>query len=103
MDVSSHSIDSIMHCNNCYLIEMRTECLALGSAMMTMDDWLTLWNDDGGKYTAFFERFVVHFVGAAKFWSKVSVQFLSKFVTIGDEAFALLVLRLSIVNGIVFW
>jgi hypothetical protein len=72
---------------------MRTECLELGGAMMTMDDWLTLRNDDGGKYTTFFERFVVHVVGAAKFRSKVLVQFLSNFVTVGDEAFALLVLE----------
>jgi hypothetical protein len=72
---------------------MRTECVELGGEMMTIKDWLTMRNDVGGMYTIFFEKFVVQVVGVARYRSKVSSQFLSSFVTIGDEAFALLVLE----------
>jgi hypothetical protein len=73
--------------------ELRKECEEDGNDMPNIDNWLTLRNNEHGWYTKFFEVFIVHVVGAAKFRNKVATQFVSSFVTVGDEAFALLVLE----------
>jgi hypothetical protein len=37
------------YCNNFNFKEMGTDCLELGGAMMTMDDWLMLQDDNRGR------------------------------------------------------
>jgi hypothetical protein len=61
--------------------------------MIKWDQWLTMRNDEEGRYTLFFEMFILHVVGAPVFRNKVTVALVSNFVTISDEAFALLVLE----------
>jgi hypothetical protein len=71
---------------------LRRRCEEEGKEMPTIEDWLTLRNNKEEWYTTFFDLFIIHVVGAATFRSKVVVQFVSSFVTVSDEAFALLVL-----------
>jgi hypothetical protein len=66
-----------------------------GKTMPKMENWLTMRNNTDDCYTVFFDKFVVHVVGSVSFRNKVAVQQVSSFVTIGDEAFALLVLENS--------
>jgi hypothetical protein len=83
-----------LRCFNCGLCtELRKKCAEENKEMPMSTEWLTLRNDEGNWYTTFFDRFIIHVVGAAKFRNKVVAQFVSNFVTVGDEAFALLVLE----------
>jgi len=56
-------------------------------------DWLTMRTNRCDIYTSFFDKFVKHVVGVARFKSESTEHYVSAFVKISDEAFALLVLE----------
>ena len=56
-------------------------------------DWLTMRTNQDDLYFEFFDRFVKHVVGVTIFKSASPNTYLSRFVKIGDEAFAHLVIE----------
>jgi hypothetical protein len=55
-------------------------------------DWLTMREDKGKWYTVLFTSFMPGVVGVVKWRKNAPYTFVKRFVTIGDEAFTLLVL-----------
>jgi hypothetical protein len=74
-------------------VELRKSLETEEKEMPMSKEWLTLRDNKDDWYNVFFDLFVINVVGAAKFRSRVVQQFVSSFVTISDEAFALLVLE----------
>jgi hypothetical protein len=64
-----------------------------GRTMPTIMEWVTMRDNKEGWYNAFFGLFMIHVVGATKFRNLGVAQFVSSFVSVSDEAFALLVLE----------
>jgi hypothetical protein len=65
----------------------------LNGVVPTAVGWLTMRANKDKLYFDFFDKFVKHVVGVANFKSSSTSKYVSSFVKISDEAFALLVLE----------
>ena len=72
------------------IIEM---CKERNGEMPKIDDWLTLRDDKDGLYTTFMTLFIPCVIGVLPYKNQVGVKFITSFVTVCDEAFALLILE----------